>query len=68
MTLYEGCANSGPGKLRVPEMTQTDGPGFSLCAVLLKLSGPVFQSGMIRTVVGGTEVQSIPDRREMEKT
>ena len=32
----------------------------------LKLSGPVFQSDMVRTAVGRTEVQSIPDRREAE--
>ena len=32
----------------------------------LESSGPVFQSGMVRTTVGTTEVWSIPDRREME--
>ena len=32
----------------------------------LELSGPVFQWGMVRTVVGGMEVQSIPDQREVE--
>ena len=32
----------------------------------LKLSGPVFQSGTVRTAVGRMEVQNIPDRREVE--
>ena len=40
--LGKGCANSGPGSLGVPEITQTDGPGFSLCAAPLELSGPGF--------------------------
>ena len=44
-----------------------DGPGFSLCATLLESSSPVSQSGTVRTAVGGTEVQSIPDQRETEK-
>ena len=35
--------NSGPGSLRVPEMMQVDGPGFSLCTAPLKLSGPGFR-------------------------
>ena len=39
----KGCANSGPGGLGVPEMTQRDGPGVSLCAAPLELSGPGFQ-------------------------
>ena len=38
------CANSGAGGHRVTEMTRTDGPGFSLCAVPLELSGPRFCS------------------------
>ena len=29
-----------PGSLRVLEMMQMDGPGFSLCAVPLESSGP----------------------------
>ena len=41
--LGKGCANSRPGGHRVPEMMWTDGPGFSLCAVPLKSSGPGFQ-------------------------
>ena len=45
-----------------------DRPGFSLYAAPLELSGPVFQSGTVRTAAGGMEVQSIPDQREMEKT
>ena len=35
--------NSGPGSLGVPEMMQTDGPGFSLCAASLELLGPGFR-------------------------
>ena len=65
-TLYEGCTNSGSGRLGVLEVTWMDEPGFSLCTVLLKSSSPVFQSGTVKTAVGGMEVQSIPDRREME--
>ena len=38
-----GCANSRPGSLGVPEMTWTDGPGFSLCAAPLESSGPGFR-------------------------
>ena len=60
-----GCANSRPGRLGVPEVTRTD--GFSLCAAPLESSHPVFQSGMVRTAVGGTEVSSIPDQREVER-
>ena len=59
---------SGPGRHRVLEVTQMDGPDFSLCAVSLKLSDPVFRSGMVRTTIGGMEVQSNPDQRETEKT
>ena len=35
--------NSGSGGRGVLEMTQTDGPGISLCAVPLELSGPGFR-------------------------
>ena len=41
--VYEGHANSGPGRLGVLEMTWMDGPSFSLCAVPLESSGPGFQ-------------------------
>ena len=41
--LYKGCANTGPGRLGVPEMTQMDGPGFSLCAAPLESLGPGFR-------------------------
>ena len=61
-----GCANSRPGRLRIPEVMRTDGPGFSLCAAPLESSGPVFRSGMVRTAVERTEVQSFPDQREVE--
>ena len=43
LMLDTGCPNSRPGSLRVPEMIQMDGPGFSLCATPLELSGPGFQ-------------------------
>ena len=66
--VIQGCANSGLGRLGVSEVTRTDGPAFSLCAMPHELSGPVFQSGMVRTTVGEMEVWSIPDWREMEKT
>ena len=35
----QGDVNSGPGGRRVPELVQTEGPGFSLCAAPLELSG-----------------------------
>ena len=38
--LSKGDINSGPGGCGLPEWVWTDGPGFSLCAVLLELSGP----------------------------
>ena len=37
--LHEYCANSGPGRFRVPEMTQMDRLGFSLCAAPLDIIG-----------------------------
>ena len=64
--IIQGYANSRPGRLRVPEVMWMDGPSFSLCAALLKLS--VLRSGMARTTVGGMEVWSIPVQRGMEKT
>ena len=65
--LDKGCANFGPGSLRVPEMTWTDGPGFSLCAAPLESSGPGFRVVRQR-VEERVEVRSIPDWRVMEKT
>ena len=38
----QGGVNSRPGSRGVPEWVRTDGPGFSLCAVPLELSGPGF--------------------------
>ena len=35
--LHEYCTNSGPGRFGVPEMTQMDGLGFSLCAAPLDI-------------------------------
>ena len=66
--IIQGRANSGSDRLRVWEVTQMDGPGFSLCAVPLESLGPVFQSSTVGTTVGGMEVWSILDKREMEKT
>ena len=40
-----GDVNSGPGSYGVPDGVQTDGPGFSLCAVPLESFGPVFHDG-----------------------
>ena len=37
----KGCTNSGGHG--VPEMMWMDGPGFSLCAAPLELSGPGFR-------------------------
>ena len=39
----KGCANSRSGGHGVPEMIWTDGPGYSLCAAPLELSGPGFR-------------------------
>ena len=41
--LSKGDVNSGPGGHGVPELVRIDGPGFSLCAVLLESSGPEFR-------------------------
>ena len=38
----QGGIDSGPGGRGVPELMQTDGPGFSLCAAPLESSGPGF--------------------------
>ena len=40
--LSKGDINSRPGGRRVLELVWTDGPGFSLCAAPLELSGPGF--------------------------
>ena len=39
----KGGVNSGPDRYGVLDGVQTDGPGFSLCAVPLESSGPVSQ-------------------------
>ena len=38
----QGGINSGPDSRGIPEWMQTDGPGFSLCAVPLESSSPGF--------------------------
>ena len=35
--ISQGCTNSRPGRLRIPEVMQSNGLGFSLCAVLLDI-------------------------------
>ena len=40
--IEQGGINSGPDSCRVPEGVWIDGPGFSLCATPLELSGPGF--------------------------
>ena len=40
----KGGVDSRPGGCRVPEWVRIDGPGFSLCAAPLELSGPGFSS------------------------
>ena len=35
--ILQVCANSRPGRIRIPEVMQMDGLGFSLCAVLLDI-------------------------------
>ena len=39
----QGGVNSESGSHGVPEWVGTDGPGFSLCAAPLELSGPGFR-------------------------
>ena len=62
--LSKGGINSGPGGRGVLEWVQTDGPGFSLCAVPLESSGPGFH-GIEQRFGEQVEVQrySILDRR-----
>ena len=45
--LDKGGVNSRPDSYRVLDGVRTDGPGFSLCAVPLKSSGPGFQDGRV---------------------
>ena len=45
--LDKGGVNSRPDSYRVPDGVRTDGPGFSLCAAPLELSGPGFQDGRV---------------------
>ena len=42
-----GGVNSRPESYGVPDGVQTDGPGFSLCAMPLELFGPGFQDGRV---------------------
>ena len=43
----KGGVNSGPDSYGVLDGVQTDGAGFSLCAVPLESFGPGFQDGRV---------------------
>ena len=58
----QGGVNSGPVSRRVLEQVQTDGPGFSLCAVPLESSGPGFR-GIVRGQVNRRRSGGVLDRR-----
>ena len=45
--LDKGGVNSRPDSYGVLDAVQTDGPGFSLCAMPLELFGPGFQDGRV---------------------
>ena len=57
--VLQGCANSRPGRLGIPELMQMDGLGFSLCAAppdivrscISKWHGSEPQQGEQRSVV-----------------
>ena len=59
--LGKGGVNSGPGGHGVLEMTQTDGPGFSLCATPLESSCPGFR-GVGRGWMNEQRSRCIPDQ------
>ena len=65
--LGKGGVNSGPGGCRVPELMRTDGPGFSLCAAPLELSGPGFR-GMEQRLGEQAEVQMYTGPELSERT
>ena len=61
--ILQGCTNSGPGRLRIPEMTGTDlASAYVLCHLILL--GPVFQSsiGQSHSRENGGPVYSRPER------
>ena len=60
--IEQGGVNSGPDSRGVLEWKRTDGPGFSLCAAPLELSGPGFRSGVIGWM-NEWRSRGIPDRR-----
>ena len=60
-------ANSGPGRFGIPEVTQMDGLGFSLCAALLDIvRSYYFKVAWVRTTAGRTEVRCVLDQRGSE--
>ena len=64
--VIQGCANSGPGRLRIPEVTWMDGLGFSLCAAPLDIVGSCISKWHGQNCSRRTEVQYIQDWREAE--
>ena len=63
----EGAVDSGPGSRGVPEWVRTDGPGFSLCAAPLELSGPGFH-GVEQRLGERVEVWRYTGLEIMERT
>ena len=64
--IEQGGVNSGPGSCGVPEWVRTDGPGFSLCAVPLELSGPGFH-GVGQRLGERAEVQRCTGLETLER-
>ena len=67
MTLSKGDVNSGPDGCGVPELVQTDGPGFSLCAAPLESSSPEFH-GVGQRLGERVEVQRYTRPERLERT
>ena len=61
-----GCQLQTGGR-GIPELVQTDGPGFSLCAAPLELSGPGFH-GMEQRLGERAEVQRYTGPEMLERT
>ena len=63
----KGGVDSRPGGCGVLELVRTDGPGFSLCAVLLESSGPGL-CGMEQRLGEQAEVQMYTGPEMLERT
>ena len=63
----QGSVDSGPGGRRFLELVWIDGPGFSLCAAPLELSGPGFH-GMEQRLGERAEVRRYTGLEMMERT